>query len=40
MVVLCKISLSSATESRPADGETETDLTDGLLTKSPSNTDR
>lgn len=40
MVVLCKISLLSATESRPADGETETDLTDGLLDKSPSNTDR
>ncbi|ROL50346.1 Coiled-coil domain-containing protein 81 [Anabarilius grahami] len=27
-------------ESRPADGEMETDLTDGLLDKSPSNTDR
>ncbi|XP_067259733.1 coiled-coil domain-containing protein 81-like isoform X2 [Chanodichthys erythropterus] len=27
-------------ESRPADGETETDPTDGLLDKSPSNTDR
>ncbi|XP_051756346.1 coiled-coil domain-containing protein 81-like isoform X2 [Ctenopharyngodon idella] len=27
-------------ESRPAAGETETDLTDGLLDKSPSNTDR
>lgn len=40
MVVLCKISLLSATESRPAAGETETDLTDGLLDKSPSNTDR
>lgn len=40
MVILCTISLLSATESRPGDGETETDLTDGLLDKSPSNTDR